>query len=90
MNCEFCQYNDGCVYTSMPPRYRCTIDNEFHFGDYECDKEFVPVKHGQWIYLYSGNYKCSECGSWWICDETPIQSGMLYCPNCGARMEEEK
>jgi hypothetical protein len=47
-----------------------------------------PVRHGRWIYLYDGNYKCSECGSWWTCEETPIESGMLFCPNCGAKMDE--
>ena len=47
-----------------------------------------PVRHGRWTYLYDGNYKCSECGSWWTCEETPIESGMLYCPNCGAKMDE--
>ena len=50
--------------------------------------EAEPVKHGRWIYLYDGNYKCSVCGEWWTCDETPKESGLLYCPNCGAKMDE--
>ena len=46
----------------------------------------VP-KRGEWIYLYDGNYKCSVCGEWYGVDETPVASGMNYCPNCGAKME---
>jgi len=47
------------------------------------------VRHGRWVELYKNNYKCSVCGSWWTCDETPIESGFDYCPNCGARMVED-
>ena len=45
------------------------------------------VRHGRWEELYENNYKCSVCGSWWTCEETPIESGMSYCPNCGSRMD---
>lgn len=48
------------------------------------------VRHGRWEELYENNYKCSVCGSWWTCEETPIESGMSYCPNCGAAMIEEE
>ena len=47
-----------------------------------------PVKRGRWIYLYDGDYKCSQCGNWLTCEETPRESGLLYCPNCGAKMDE--
>lgn len=42
----------------------------------------VPVKRGKWtvtpIYI-----KCSECG------ESFMLMPQNYCPNCGARMDEE-
>ena len=59
-------------------------------GKLEQVYELSVVRHGHWIYLYDGNYKCSECGSWWTCDKPPIESGLKYCPNCGAKMEEDK
>lgn len=51
----------------------------------------VPVRHGKWIHevrytidslhSYQQN-RCSECGMTYI-------TNTKYCPNCGARMEEE-
>lgn len=48
----------------------------------------VEVKHGWWIELpgMEPDYKCSECGrsyAWWEPNEAH------YCPNCGAKMDEE-
>lgn len=56
------------------------------------------VRHGQWIYnVESGEYVCSACGknalsfrkdTFYNVDlyETCLTD---YCPNCGARMDEE-
>lgn len=53
--------------------------------------------HGSWIKVCpgdknDGNFRCSNCldgidiatG-----EETPIERGLLFCPNCGAKMYEE-
>lgn len=37
MTCANCKYNDGLVYTSIPPQYRCTITNNFHYGYEFCE-----------------------------------------------------
>lgn len=50
--------------------------------------EAEPVKHGRWIKLYFGNYKCSECGDWWHGDDNEVVESFKFCPNCGAKMEE--
>ena len=63
-------------------------DKGFRDGYAQATVDAEPVRHGHWTYLYDGNYKCSECGSWWTCEDTPIESGMLFCPNCGAKMDE--
>lgn len=51
----------------------------------------VPVRHGKWVRevrytidsLHSyQQYRCSECDMTYI-------TNTKYCPNCGARMDEE-
>ena len=48
-----------------------------------------PVKHGKWVFNHSdaleamfAKPKCSECGF-------ESADGGNYCPNCGARMDED-
>ena len=48
-----------------------------------------PMRHGKWIFNPSDAFeamfakpKCSECGF-------ESADGLNYCPNCGARMDEE-
>lgn len=50
----------------------------------------VPVVHGTWLYLYKGNYKCSNCGAWYSTDKMPEEAGLSYCPTCGAKMDGGK
>ena len=89
--CSNCEYNDGRIYTSLPPQYKCTLTKEYHLGDAECDIEFVPVVHGEWIREESGNlfsnYCCSKCGLY--AEGKIITCGWNYCPNCGAKMDGE-
>ena len=48
----------------------------------------VPTaeKSGKWI-DYCGGVKCDQCG--FECDDTYYLGEANFCPNCGARMEEE-
>lgn len=52
-----------------------------------------PVQHGKWTEPggpYINTYECSSCGRWFTLDYgTPKENNYNYCPNCGARMEEE-
>lgn len=42
------------------------------------------LKHGRWINL---NFLVCKCS---VCDEVVYENGgSAYCPNCGARMDEE-
>jgi len=38
--CMNCEYNDGCMYTSSPPRIYCTLSRKYHYQLDECD---IPV-----------------------------------------------
>lgn len=51
----------------------------------------IPVVHGRWLPLtyVVGWAKCSNCESTWELEK--INAFIMdYCPNCGAKMDEEK
>ena len=57
-------------------------------------EDVQPAKRGRWeeIEEYGGwgdtYFRCSICGDEWDLDTgTPVENGMKYCPNCGARMD---
>ena len=37
MTCGTCPFTDGCCYTSLPPKVKCSITNEFHYYGDECN-----------------------------------------------------
>lgn len=94
--CQNCQFTDGIVYTSLPPKIRCLITNEFHNNNYECDVEFAPVKSGKWVWNKNNfEYKCSACEMTFDYDKTYelFDHGFMlanYCPYCGAKMSGEE
>lgn len=59
--------------------------------------DVAPVKHGKWIETTQPMgwsdvtcAECSECGEDFVLDEwgmEDMKNLMLYCPNCGARMD---
>lgn len=50
-NCSNCDNNDRMCYTSNPIKYRCTIDNTFHYAHNTCDK----YKEQEPVYLYNAS-----------------------------------
>ena len=52
----------------------------------------VPVRHGKWTRKNNyGIWECSECGCK-VNRSNPLKGNIwnyYYCPNCGARMDEE-
>lgn len=47
-----------------------------------------PVRYGKWIgYVGTIGNECSVCGKW--IDVLQGTAEMNYCPNCGARMDED-
>lgn len=59
----------------------------------------APVRHGRWVKMtgmlppeYHGHYECSEC-QWHmkgIRNSWTREEDMLYCPNCGAKMDGDE
>ena len=49
--------------------------------------DVAPVQHGKWLYgdYYDIGDVCSEC-DW---DSKMTHPSYRYCPNCGAKMDEE-
>lgn len=47
------------------------------------------IKHAHWKKGVLSDIICSSCGSS-ICIASLVTLKMLYCPNCGARMDENK
>ena len=45
-------------------------------------------KKGKWIDSRDVSWMCSECGKW--LDVLQGDVDMNFCPNCGAKMEEEE
>lgn len=72
----------------------CAYADAMDFIDAVLAADVQPVKHGKWekIEEYGGwgdtYFRCSICGDEWDLDAgTPVENGMKYCPNCGARMD---
>lgn len=62
-----------------------------HFKD---RSRFVELKHAEWVEdedMYGDPiYRCSACSERFILEEgTPTDNGYSYCPNCGAKMDEQ-
>lgn len=53
--------------------------------------DVAPVRHGRWEDYEENTWQCSECGElFYLEDGTPQENEYRYCPNCGAKMDEEK
>ena len=53
----------------------------------------VPVRHGKWIKLdmhaHIADHKCTACGQECYVPTCMGEPMYIYCPNCGARMDED-
>ena len=58
--------------------------------------DVVEVKRGRWLEredkYYGWNvWECTACHEEFVLDEgTPVENEYHFCPNCGAKMEEEQ
>lgn len=58
--------------------------------------DVVEDKSGAWENMseidsaYVNTCRCSACGTTFWIDESPEDANYNYCPNCGAKMDEEQ
>ena len=72
-NCENCTKKDVCKYYEPKSTVACE-----HFSE--------PVRHGRWNTGYFHDRVCSYC----LHPDNDINDyAHNYCPNCGAKMDEE-
>ena len=75
------------------------LENDYNFGRREmlevCIDEIESLpsaeperKTGRWMLAEDGWY-CSACELYPPFDCDPEEKGIPYCPNCGAKMEDE-
>ena len=79
----------GLCLVMMKEDFECAIK---HMPD-SIIKDVAPVKHGHWIHTdyalhWTAKDECSEC-TYHARDRDDL-SEYNYCPNCGAKMDEEK
>ena len=70
-----------------PDKERHTCDVVCCVIDEEPSVDAEPVRHGRWVYGITLNHewrKCSEC-----LVSQDIFGCFTYCPNCGAKMDQE-
>ena len=83
-------FNDVAYWMPLPkPPEDCDNDSE--------DIEHTPVIHANWILIQNVGFfhnrvvKCSHCGNFLDIDGVNAGRGNAnFCPNCGAKMDEEE
>ena len=82
--CEECIHNEVCRFYGLSDEIPCD------FREVASD-DVAPVRHGRWHDVYmsgpsSFTGTCSACG---VSNDIPHPTNAHYCPNCGAKMDEE-
>lgn len=102
MTCNDCIHSGVCA-IQLEPHYILDraqkLMRESNNVEHEClsfkeRSRFVELKHAEWVEdedMYGDPiYRCSACSERFILEEgTPTDNGYSYCPNCGAKMDEQ-
>ena len=99
--CAECVHYEVCSKKNLHVAVGMNITPRFKYKriEQECEhfkdrSRFVELPCAEWIEdedMYGDPiYRCSNCGEHFILEEgTPTDNGYFYCPNCGAKMDEQ-
>ena len=96
--CGRCSFNDGSVYTSLPPKVKCMLTGKFHFMSDPCEIDFSKIddENGNWhvnkplpdIEDIVEVVRCKDCKWKKLCQKTLEYKGADgYCSK-GERKED--
>jgi len=88
-SCKDCLHVDVCNSRCPDPNNERLICDNF-----KDRSRFVELSHAEWVEdedMYGDPiYRCSNCNEHFVLEEgTPTDNCYSYCPNCGAKMDEQ-
>ena len=104
MTCKDCVHVDVCWSYLSTVYNKCKLATpDFKLlKNIECDEcqhfkdrsRFVELSHAEWVEdedMYGDPiYHCSNCNEHFVLEGgTPTDNCYFYCPNCGAKMDEQ-
>ena len=100
-SCKDCVHVEVCCEKNLHVAVGMNIIPRFKYKriEQECKNfkdrsRFVELSHAEWVEdedMYGDPiYRCSNCNEHFVLEEgTPTDNCYSYCPNCGAKMDEQ-
>lgn len=100
-SCKDCVHVEVCCEKNLHVAVGMNIIPRFKYNriEQECKNfkdrsRFVELSHAEWVEdedMYGDPiYRCSNCNEHFVLEEgTPTDNCYSYCPNCGAKMDEQ-
>ena len=92
-NCKDCIHFESCK--NLYETHGEGLSGDSYVCDFFKDRSrFVELSHAEWVEdedMYGDPiYHCSNCNEHFVLEEgTPTDNCYFYCPNCGAKMDEQ-
>ena len=100
-SCKDCVHVEVCCEKNLHVAVGMNIIPRFKYKrieqeckDFKDRSRFVELSHAEWVEdedMYGDPiYRCSNCNEHFVLEEgTPTDNCYSYCPNCGAKMDEQ-
>ena len=91
-SCKECIHFDRCKGLYKFDRLQKAVSKGCSY--FKDRSRFVELSHAEWVEdedMYGDPiYRCSNCNEHFVLEEgTPTDNCYSYCPNCGAKMDEQ-